>query len=89
MILLQAAIGGGIFLVFLFIIFCIFGIPLLTSLLLKRWTAQGKASQSEINGKKQIDWGMLLTAIVLSTFIIIGIFIVVILILSRLFPSIE
>ena len=95
MILLQAAIGAGIFLFTLFIIFFAIGIPLFTGMIMKSWNKK-KRSYIELNDplakpnqKKTIDWGLLFAAVIISIFIVVALFLILIFILSLFYPSIE
>ena len=95
MILLQAAIGAGIFLFTFFLIFCAIGIPFFTGLIMKSWNRKSQSERelndplAKTNQKKSIDWALLLVAVILSIFIVIALFLILIFILSLFYPSIE
>lgn len=92
MILLQAAIGAGIFLMFLFGILLIVGVPLITTLLLKFWNKRSIEREAQLakpNYKKPGNWGNIITAIIVGILIMIILFVIIIVILEGLFPSLE
>lgn len=92
MILLQAAIGAGIFIMFLFGVLLIIGVPLFTTLILKYWNKRYIEPAEQIGNpgsKKPVNWGNIITAMIISTLIMIVIFVLLIVILDGLFPSLE
>jgi uncharacterized protein (DUF2062 family) len=96
MILLQAAIAAGLFLYGLFFMLLLFGVPILTKIIMRRWRKRDQqelernfASEEINNQKLPTDWGILISSVLLSIFIVVVIFVIIVMMLNRLIPNFE
>jgi hypothetical protein len=96
MILLQEAIAAGIFLSSFFWILLLFGVPILTNIIIKRWRRadyrqleKNAALEGVKKTKFPTDWGVLISSAIISLLIIVVVCMIILVILSWLIPGFD
>jgi uncharacterized membrane protein len=94
MILLQAAIAAGIFLSTLFGILLLFGVPILTNVIIKIWRRadyRQLQKNADVEGlqktKLPTDWGVLISSVIISILIMIVACVIIFVVICSLIPA--